>query len=207
MIEKNLITPIIRTVELGYRQDLIETRQKWAFEIRSQLGGKALIFADDQSDTYHHFIDTLKFILINKIVHPNGGVLHIEDDAILCDDFLFVATSVIRDHADHIVQFYSRFPQDAKLGSRYGERFVGGVCFYIPTAWIKRIIMYLKTWENRMLNINAFDIGIHYWLKQEGLPFWLQIPNLADHRVSQSLVDACRPQDRRSYTFKRGLSC
>lgn len=202
MIKKNLITTVIRTIESGYPQDLIATRQKWAFDIRAQLAGRALIFADDQSDTYLHFVRTLMFIKMNGIADPNGGVLHIEDDAILCDDFLFVATSVIRDHADHIVQFYSRFEQDVKLGSRYGDRFVGGVCFYIPTAWITSIIGYLQTLENRMRNPTAFDVGIHYWLKQEKLQFWLQIPNLADHRVSKSLVEAWRPQDRRSYTFR-----
>lgn len=102
---------------------------------------------------------------------------------------------------DLIKQFYSRFVEDMNCLSRYDERFCGGVCFFMPGPLNAPIFEFLTNWDRRLLNPNAWDIGIRHWLRETKRHYWLVIPNLADHRCGPSGIDRSRPQDRRSYTF------
>lgn len=170
-------------------------RQAWAEDLQAQCPGSTIAI-DAHADPYEHFC---------RVLRQSGNVdtMHIEDDAILADQFMERASAVISNKPGSIVQFYSRFINDVRQGSRWERRFVGGVGFFLPGWFAPIILRFLENWPRRDLNPTAWDVAIGHWLTQERREYWLQVPNLIDHRVGPSLVDPSRPMDRRSYTFRR----
>jgi len=193
------IKAIIRTYN-GH-PELSEQRVAWAIMLQKELADlNAMVYMDLRGDPYVHFLDILEGCF--ELDESVAGVLHIEDDAILCNNFIEKMQAEVEQHPEHVIQFFSKFDQDATSESGFHYRFVGGVCFYIPRALIKPIHRYVLNWHDRTLNPTAWDVAIGYMMREQKMFYWLVLPNLADHRVSQSIIDCNRQQDRRSNTFK-----
>lgn len=192
------IQAIIRTYH-HHQSPWSSQRIDWAFSLQSELQDLLpIVSIDTQGDAYEHFL----MVLQNYNHFDVQGFLHVEDDAILCDHFIERMRAEVRAHPDTIIQFYSRFKDDVQNTSRWHQRFVGGVCFYLPIRFHRPLYDYLTTWKRRRDNPTAWDIGMRDWMQEANLAYWLVLPNLADHRVSPSVVDVTRPEDRRSYTFQ-----
>lgn len=176
-------------------------RVDWAIALQLALSDlDAMVYMDLRGDPYVHFLDVLKehFAMDESI----SGILHIEDDAILCNNFIEKMQAEVTAHPECIIQFFSKFPDDATSSSHWHRKFVSGVCFYMPCHLIKPIHRYVNNWDRRTLNPTAWDVAIGYMLQELQMDYWLVLPNIADHRISPSIIDDSRPQDRRSNTFK-----
>ena len=196
------IKPIIRTYNMPSDPVIGRRRMDWAFNLQRELESlDALVSLDLQGDPYQHVLSVLNGFKSSEI----DGILHVEDDAILCHDFIDRMQVEVEQHPGSIVQFYSRFEDDPskQSGWRPPKKFVGGVCFYMPAAMISSISEYLEHWYLRDTNPTAWDIAIRYWMMYQRMQYWLVLPNLADHRISPSTIDRDRPEDRSSYTFER----
>lgn len=153
---------------------------------------------------WDRYRDPMETFLRAMAMAGEGPALHLEDDALLCEDFLRRASAEIERRPHQVLQFFSMHPDDPRLGAREYDHFVGAVCFYLPAGYSRALIDYAPRWPKRHSNPNAVDIMLRHWLRKErsNEPHWLVIPNLADHRIGPSSIDRTRSERRQSLTFR-----
>lgn len=154
------------------------------------------VLVDELRDPLEHFVRALRHA-------GDEPCLHLEDDAIPCEDFYERASVEIARRPDRVIQFFSMKPEDVTSGSRFDDHFVGGVCFYLPATYSRLIADYAPHWPKRASNPTALDIMVRHWLRKQrdNEAYWIVVPNLADHRVGPSSIDVSRPERRQSLTF------
>jgi hypothetical protein len=174
----------------------VPERLQFTFELNRQLPGMTWVM-DNGRDPMNTFVRALR-------AAENSPAIHLEDDAILCENFLHRAMLEIAKNPFSVIQLFSMKPEDLTAGSRWDAYFISAVCFYLPTGYSRRLADYAPTWPKRHLNPNAVDVMLKHWLKKERRmeEHWIVVPNLADHRVGPSSIDRTRPECRRSLTFK-----
>ena len=154
-------------------------------------------------DTTRNAFDT--FLHAMKIAGDDSAV-HLEDDAILTKDFLIKAEGIIRGYPDNIVQFFSRRQKDIKRGSRWeaGGNFSCNVGFYLPGRFPKLFLEFFEEWKinNQKYCTSGYVYMMNDFLRMTGESYWIQIPNLVDHRVSVSSVGKGKARSRVSKTFE-----
>jgi len=129
--------------------------------------------------------------------------VHLEDDALLCDGFMEKAQAVIDQRPDAVIQFFSRRKDDVVTGSRWDRHFSCTVAYYQPRHFAADILEYLPEWMRaNPQHPTGFDITINDLLRMRKQPHWIQVPNLADHRVQVSAISSRRARARVSNTFK-----
>lgn len=133
----------------------------------------------------------------------NDACIHMEDDAVLAEDFVAKAEATIAEHPKEVIQFFSRRGDDLVVGSRYDRTFANNVCFYLPEHYSALLAAY---WRNEWSAKNpkhpsGWDLMMNDWLKSRREPYWIRCPSLADHRVSVSVIDPRRAKNRRSKSF------
>lgn len=173
----------------------VESRRSYLEELLLQIPEAQVVF-----DQYHDPMET--FVRALRVA-GDDPVIHLEEDAILCENFLDRAIAVISTHIHEVVQFFSMHPDDPIKGARYYDHFVGAVCFYLPAQYSSWLADYAPCWPKRFSNPTAVDIMLRHWMRKErnNEPHWLCIPNLADHRIGPSSIDQTRPERRQSLTY------
>lgn len=169
-------------------------RQTWVDYLLDRLPGAVVVY-----DTTRNAMDTFFEALQ---VAEGRPVIHMEDDALLARRFGPKAESVIGEHPDTAIQFFSMRKKDIEVGSRWepGRTFLAGVCFYLPAGMSNRLLRY--DWPRKVEHPTGLDLMIADLLREGKEKYWLQVPNLAQHRFGRSLIDGRRSRYRQSLTFE-----
>lgn len=130
--------------------------------------------------------------------------LHLEDDIILCNKFLLKIETVIANHADHVIQFFSMRKKDLIIGSRYesGRTFMMNLCFYLPAGMAMPLIDFYQAWDKKMIHPTGYDLLMADFFKYHKIKYWLHVPSLVQHRECVSMIDKRRSKYRQSLTFE-----
>ena len=137
--------------------------------------------------------------------HP---CVQLEDDILLCDDFLNKINKAINERPNNVIQFFSMRKKDLTEGSRYelGSNFLMHQCYYLPKGMSKKIYNYSFKFEDSCQqneHISPNDLVTRYYFKENKIKYWLHVPSLVDHRIAKSAIDQRRSSKRQSFTFKK----
>ena len=135
----------------------------------------------------------------------NEEAIHLEDDAILTDNFIEKSNAIIKLYPEMLIQFFSMRKADLEKGSRIesGGNFTATVCFYTPPLMSQKLLNYFPFWKRWDEHPTGYDLTIADYLKATKQKYFLQCPNLADHRISKSIIGPRRSSMRISKTFKQ----
>ena len=191
-------------METKYIYMTCEGREEYATYIKKRIP-KAI-------ESYDNFNDAGKFKSTSyknaqqawRMAGDNPTV-QMEDDIILCDNFVEKCELAIKKTPNTVIQFFSRRKADLVVGTRMetGSKFLMHQCYYLPKGMASAIhefsIWYEQHCEEGMTSPN--DWVTRDFFKQNGISYLVHIPNLVDHRESVSLIDKRRSSKRQSYTF------
>lgn len=140
-------------------------------------------------------------------INEKSAAVILEDDIILCADFMKKALKEIEQKPNDLIQFFSMRQDDLTVGSRYitGSKYLMNQCFYAPLSILTLIYQTFDEFEEvRQDNrIGGTDSLIAYTLKKHKLRYWNVVPNLVDHKASVSAIDKRRSSARQSFTFEK----
>lgn len=152
-------------------------------------------------DRIHDAMDTFKLSLEMAGDDP---CVHLEDDIILCDNFVERVEAEIAKRPNDVIQFFSMRKDDLTVGSRYilGGLFCMGQCFYLPAGMSADILRFMDTWDKYDTDPNGLDTPLMSdYFKLHKVKYWNVCPNLVDHKVQKSRIDPRRSSKRQSFTF------
>lgn len=131
--------------------------------------------------------------------------VNMEDDIILCNDFMHKISSEIDKYSDSVIQFFSMRKDDLTIGSRWipGSRFMMNQCFYLPAGMSKALLDYMDDWSRYEEHPTGYDILMADFFKERKISYWNVCPNLVDHKVEKSRINPRRSSRRQSLTFQR----
>lgn len=127
--------------------------------------------------------------------------LHMEEDVLLTQGFLDKVTAVIQSRPHEVIQFFSMRFADLNQGSRYDGRFIMAQCFYLPAGYSALIADFKQYWGGLQEHPTGVDLMVNDFLRIRKEYYWIQVPNLVDHRVAKSMIDPRRSSKRQSKTF------
>lgn len=162
--------------------------------------------------------DTGRRALLAHVGTGSEWSLIVQDDALLCRDFLPAAQKAAQAAGERPVSLYigslrphqrtirpalkearkTRTPWIACRGPYWGVGLV------IPTAHIPDLV----AWSDKLRNIHNYDRRIERWYTRQRIACWYTVPSLVDHRPvaeNPSLVKG-RDGDRRAHYFARNPS-
>tara|TARA_B110000503_G_scaffold12308_1_gene16748 strand:- start:3150 stop:3734 length:585 start_codon:yes stop_codon:yes gene_type:complete len=134
--------------------------------------------------------------------------VQLEDDVILCDDFINKINFAISERPNDVIQFFSMRKKDVTEGSRYepGGNFLMHQCYYLPQGMAEKVYNYSIEFENECTqdeHISPNDLVTRYYFKKNKIKYWLHVPSLVDHRIAKSKIDPRRSSKRQSLTYKK----
>jgi hypothetical protein len=177
---------IVRAVRdrIGYIEYLQENlpQAEWAF--------------DTQRNAMHTFLTALKMA-------GDDAVVHMEEDVLLAPNFVSRLEAVIAKHPDKVIQFFSMRKDDIEVGSRMDGNFLMGQCFYLPKGYSKEVLAFYSVWDGLKEHPTGLDTMVGDWLRKRKEKYWIEIPNLVDHRIGKSQIDPRRSSKRISKTFQK----
>ena len=154
-------------------------------------------------DVDHNAMHTFKNGLIMAGEDP---CVHLEDDIVLCNDFMNKISEELNKHPDDVIQFFSMRKDDLTIGSRYipGYLFCMNQCFYLPAGMSKAILDYMDEWTRYDEHPTGYDYLMADYFKIHKIKYWNVCPNLVDHLPVKSRINPKRSSKRQSFTFARG---
>ena len=142
----------------------------------------------------------------SRALKAAGGepCVHLEDDIILTKGFVDKISMVIASRPEMVCQFFSMRKADLEVGSRVvsGANFLAAVCFYLPADMSRGVYNFLPNWERWDEHPTGLDLAVADYFKINKIKYYINIPNLVDHRVGKSVIDPRRSSKRVSKTFK-----
>lgn len=156
-----------------------------------------LFFVHDKDrNAYHTFQDALRLAIGHDAVH-------MEDDAVLCNNFYEKCLAEVLFHSDEVIQFFTRRKEDLTKGSRYmkGAGFSMNICFYIPASISKALYEYSYNWPRIKEHPTGYDLMMGDFFKENKIDYWAVVPNIVDHAEGKSCIDPRRSSKRQSLTF------
>ena len=130
-------------------------------------------------------------------------VVHLEDDAVLCEDFITKIEAAISWHPRNVIQFFSMRKDDLRIGSRWqsGAKYMMNQCHYSPKGFDSSLLAYARVWPRLKEHPSGYDTMMGDFLKLNKAKYWNHVPNLVDHRIAKSMIDPRRSSKRQSLTF------
>ena len=150
-------------------------------------------------------------------VKDNEELLMLEDDVILCDNFLTkLEYNIKKTRREIFLQCFSMRNLDLTKGSRfeYGSTFLMNQAVFFPKGEAKKVVNYfndvksgkIQTFKNTDYNtdfLEAQDIVLRDYLRYSKQNYYIIVPNLVNHAITKSLVNPRRSTKRQSKTFER----
>lgn len=174
----------------NYKRELNETYNQ-------ELGNDFIVVEDTGDGAMKTFIKCLST--------PNGDMLYLEDDAILCKNFIVKVEDILdKLGRDNIVQFFSLKKVIDKTTLMSGGSYCGNVCLFIPNKIRNEIVEFYEEWKDSEVgtkNPTAMDYLVRDYLKKTKQKYYLIIPNLVQHQVGKSVIDPRRSSKRQSLYF------
>ena len=130
--------------------------------------------------------------------------VNMEDDIILCSDFVERVNSEIEKRPNDVIQFFSMRKDDLTVGSRWinGSQFMMNQCFYLPAGMSRELRSYMDVWPRYAEHPTGYDILMADFFKERKIKYWNVCPNLVDHKVEKSRINPRRSSKRQSFTFR-----
>ncbi len=152
---------------------------------------------------------------LKSLIAGNAGAIHFEDDAILCDRFLYWAETLIAQAPDRVISFFMRAKSKFKAIPETPTRMhmPGAGLWYTTALWIpagagRAIVDWyvprMFKGEYRYILPTGFDLVIREWLMHVGANYDVVLPNIVDHAQGPSLLGP-RSSHRQSPTFRRDI--
>lgn len=149
--------------------------------------------------------DGAMLTFIKCLITPSGDMLYLEDDAILCKDFLSKVEQTLDEVGrDKIVQFFSLKKSVEETTLMSGGTYCGNVCLFIPNKIREEIAEYYFEWKDTKVgqeNPTAMDYLVRDYLKKTKQKYYLVVPNLVQHQIGKSVIDPRRSSKRQSKYF------
>jgi hypothetical protein len=149
-------------------------------------------------DQKHDAMDT--FLRAMRLAGEKPTI-HMEEDVILTQDFMTKILTVISEHPNEVIQFFSMRKDDLTVGSRYDRNYMMNQCFYLPAGYSRIIGDFYTIWEGKKEHPTGTDTMINDFLKLRKEKYWLHVPSLVQHRECVSMIDKRRSSKRQSKTF------
>ncbi len=149
-------------------------------------------------DTTRNAMDT--FFAALDLVGSSAAV-HMEDDIILASNFEPRIMQAIAASPSSVIQFFSMRKADRTIGTRLDRNFLMGQCFYLPPNYSAEVRAYHAGWKDRLRHPTGLDLLVGDFLRSRREQYWIVCPNLVDHVVGVSVIDARRSSKRQSKTF------
>ncbi len=157
-------------------------------------------------DNTHNALDT--FLQTLEKVDNEASVI-LEDDVILCTDFIQKIEKVISLNEERFINFFSRRQSDLTIGTRDipGASWSSNCCFYIPKGHSKQILkFYNEAWSkvDKQLEVNptGTDTLLADYLKFNKIKYLNYVPSLVQHLNFVSAINSRRSKNRQSKTFE-----
>lgn len=179
---------IVRTTSFGGR-DLSEMKREIP---------ELIIVTDYNHDAMGNFLNAMRM--------TSSPVVHLEDDAILCNNFVERVKEAIAQYPDTIINFFSLRSGDYDKGEPYfqsGSRFIGNVCVYIPENIGMQIAEYYDKWERKKTDPTGYDLLMADWMKERKMRYIQWFPHLVNHAVCKSLINPRRSSKRTDNRFRK----
>lgn len=179
------------------------SREQYAEELFLQLLDQNINYLAIETDRENLGVwENAKHAWLRPAVKPGANYrIVIQDDAILCDNFIQKAETFIEQHAGHVISFYyGDNPQAHKeIKPDYFDTMLNhAVCLAIPTAEIEDMIQYCDFQPE----CTGDDMKIRRWLITNGRTCRYSNPSLVQHRDIPSIVDPTKPV-RQSKIYKQ----
>lgn len=130
--------------------------------------------------------------------------LNLEDDIILCDDFIDEITKVISKHPKSVITFFTL--KDVKeTTAMAGRTFCMNQCVYMPKWFNKILLDYYPKWkhtERGKANPTGYDYMMGDLLSILGEKYILSVPCLVQHMEMKSRINPKRSSKRQTKNFK-----
>tara|TARA_R100001460_G_scaffold2629_2_gene8401 strand:- start:3228 stop:3788 length:561 start_codon:yes stop_codon:yes gene_type:complete len=141
-----------------------------------------------------------------ELLNNKSGII-MEDDALLCTNFLQKISKEISKKPFNFINFFSMRKADLEIGSRWYSDYTCNICTFFPEGQAEKILEWHKSyWEPANFEGNkptsACDLFLRSYFKKNKIKCWLVVPNLVDHRIGVSAIDSRRSSKRISKTFK-----
>lgn len=164
-----------------------EERRRNALLIKSVIPELELVYADNNKE------DIFDVCLDAMLTDPNeyDGVVMMEDDLKLCENFREKFDDVLSKHPNDIVQFFERALAKRPLsrGWQSGGNFCSTVCYYVPAVFTP---VFFSAKNRREFREDYFprrhepwgypiDIYIAFVLGKNKMIYWREIPYLVQH--------------------------
>ena len=130
--------------------------------------------------------------------------LNLEDDIILCKDFLDEVKKVIEKYPNKLISFFTlKDVKETKIMK--GRTFCMNQCVYMPKWFNKLLIKFYPYWiktEKGLKNQTAYDYMMGDLLSMIGEDYVLSVPCLVQHKEMKSRINPKRSSKRQTKQFK-----
>ena len=130
--------------------------------------------------------------------------VQLEDDIILCNNFITKIEKAISERPNDVIQFFSMRKTDLTIGSRWdaGRNYLMAQCTYFPAKISSGILSFSKKYDNIGHKSHPLDSMVADYLASTKQKYWINCPSLVDHIVGKSMIDPRRAStNRQSFTF------
>ena len=173
----------------------VESRRKYVEEMQKTLP-QAVVYYDEFHDAMKSFLYVCK-----NIIGDQECVL-MQDDIIFCNDFQNKIESVISEHPDTLINFFSLSKKYLKPHFKCGREFCMAQCVYFPKGFANKIIEKYDEWvkydNGKNPTADDFLIGYAWGLSNK---YFIWQPSLVQHIECKSVIDQKRSTKRQSITF------
>lgn len=198
-------------VRVGVSVMAVREREYLVDSLVRELGGSCVgVSFDDGCGIWENRLRASKLVDKNVFSH----VLVLQDDVVLCSDFMSRVNEVVGEHPGDLVSFYMGYREKDKFfyarnekewlrkGGFYGEGCSWGLALCFPVKYVELIEGY---WRDKSKWLGHDDSRVSYYLNEkEGLRTWFSFPCLVDHRDVGSVVGDVR--GRRAVRFVGGVN-
>lgn len=132
--------------------------------------------------------------------------LLMEDDILLCDDFLKDVHNAINTYPEEVITFFT-LKNIEKTSKLKGRTFVSNLCYYLPKGMASELYDYSFEWLKTAKGIEhptGCDYCLSDYLKKIGKDYYVWYPNLVQHKQQPSRLGP-RSSKRQSKIFKGDL--
>ena len=130
--------------------------------------------------------------------------LHLEDDIILCKNFMKRIMTVINAREKDVIQFFTGTrSDDLSKGTRYvnGSDFLWTQCFYLPAGMSAKILKFSDVYYDKDDPEMGFDSMVAEYMKSYKIKYLRVCPSLVQHKIGKSLINPRRNPNRISKHF------
>lgn len=154
-----VLTNSVRKIDESYKQIIYE------------------LFVDEDNQPHACYLN-----LLNKVRNLNEDVLILEDDLILCNDFLDKIEPIINEYKDYIINFFWQPMRNVTRTTIENKGFCYTQCVYYPQGMIN------KFYKDLEKPIDCYAKNIRQALEKNNIPFVNVRPHYVQHIGDESLI-------------------